>query len=913
MKIISYGALCAICLAQAALARAELSFHLNTSSTNIESNPPSVSKPAYPKYASVSFLQSDSKLDFKSGEIDVKTQCASMGYVIPVSKCTGAMKPSRLCSAESSMKSVAGADGYTTGCCNSNLYTALSPDACANNSTSLNDSCYYDGSKKYRCSCDRARYPYSNSDNTTCGLGGEFDVSDVCVAPNAQGQDISYYSGCCPNSYQECDANNHEVGLGKSCRVQSSKGVVNRYESCTCASHYDTVCSDGKLINVDNVCKRNGLNYTTESNCESLCTKTSETNIDDYLYGNVWHCLYENDGATLKETDEELKGKLCDAPSALGSMLGVETEKAYETCYYQGYTKKIEDCYNTEAVVRCPTDSSRVWCLEGRYCTGYNVGAQACLTGRTANAGANVEICTSSTADKGIRCRYKSDDCNAAWNEGTFNASKFVNYDASDKGDSNHCCKLGYVMNDKGICVANECDRTLYPYEQNPNDDLGIIEKCYEADEEEPLGYKLYFGFSSCNDDPASGGMWLQDEDNPRRCVCARKGENGRSYYLPFDLDLFFGANEAAPYGFNQGRYGKSQSCTDAEGSYYGYTECYVSEKLGTTESTKGMCIYTDYSSDYDVYTYPPEERGIINHLNEILAANGNSEIKKTDSIIDTVKGEENKDNLYCINYNMHCQNNIDAGVNPNSDDVCKMSYNPSNGKKCATGKDEDCAVCYHLSNLKTDADGNPIKENGRYVVDPKNLGLRVKTAYHGRRLNFGFEKCPSGYLGGLLSNGFGTCFKFCDKNNLSKCYLGDIVVDGNNSNKVLGIVWRKTNSQVYIYGQSIYATYDDGVKYVAGYQPAGNTAADYGVGKWHMPRYDEVSGTNLPRYIQNLLRGPGQYLSYGSIDGFWVVGNEDGDYAHIRDCCDSNSDIVKYSKTRQWKVFPLITMSIGG
>ena len=129
MKIISYGALCAICLAQATLARAELSFHLNTSSTNIESNPPSVSKPAYPKYASVSFLQSDSKLDFKSGEIDVKTQCASMGYVIPVSKCTGAMKPSRLCSAESSMKSVAGADGYTTGCCNSNLYTALSPDA----------------------------------------------------------------------------------------------------------------------------------------------------------------------------------------------------------------------------------------------------------------------------------------------------------------------------------------------------------------------------------------------------------------------------------------------------------------------------------------------------------------------------------------------------------------------------------------------------------------------------------------------------------------------------------------------------------------------------------------------------------------------------------------------------------------
>ena len=801
MKIISYGALCAICLAQAALARAELSFHLNTSSTNIESNPPSVSKPAYPKYASVSFLQSDSKLDFKSGEVDVKTQCASMGYVIPVSKCTGAMKPSRLCSAESSMKSVAGADGYTTGCCNSNLYTALSPDACANNSTSLNDSCYYDGSKKYRCSCDRARYPYSNSDNTTCGLGGEFDVSDVCVAPNAQGQDISYYSGCCPNSYQECDANNHEVGLGKSCRVQSSKGVVNRYESCTCASHYDTVCSDGKLINVDNVCKRNGLNYTTESNCESLCTKTSETNVDDTLYQKIWHCLYEPDGATIKTTE----GGLCNfngSEEATGKY-----KNFYTNCETQGFTKSVEDCYNASAILYCPADKSKVWCVESKYCTGYDVSGDACnLTT------ANVTMCPSASADK-LRCRYNNTDCNNGWSEGTYSRTVLNLTSAqtalNDKGMLNTCCKEGYRF-ENGKCVANVCSNIRYPYATNPGTEAGQREECSQADTARPLGYSKHYGFTDCytEDNTEYGqGMWKRKSNNSssadyHKCVCERNSTKKTG--LPFDVSNYYEQNTSTPIGFNKGAYGHSTSCTDEEGSYYGYKDCYIGYNMGTGDN-KYKCEVNEAASYCVAYPYLNSDQ-----VNNFLTQNNIAS-----STVSSNYNPRTSSEAFCVNRYEHY---IDRQGNRKGDDsVAALLI-----EGCDNGTESACNECYHVANLE--------KVNGLWHAHNR---FKLKVNRFETQVNYGFEQCPDGFFKG--AGDYGSCGKYCDANNLASCSNSDIL---RKNGIVIGVVLSRESHRLDISSvQYANKTFDEAIAYSNSYAPTGlENDATFGRGKWHMP-----------------------------------------------------------------------------
>ena len=420
------------------------------------------SKPAfsYPKYAAVSFLKSDSTIEFK-GSLDVKSQCGALGYVIQKSKCTGNMKPSKLCSDDPSMKNVQGADAYTTGCCDSRIYTVKESDECPNNAAKLsNDKCYYEFNGKfqnmYRCACDRGRYQYSTIKGEWCGtIKGtniidytRFNANLACKAyePRTQ-QDEYYFISCCPASYSQCDSTKHQMGRGNECRVigggtLSNPTIISKFEECVCATHYDKICYDGQLIDVNNYCTLdNGrTKFTTETNCESDCTKTSETNIDEYLYGNVWHCLYEPEGATLKESDEELKGGLCNAPQGFSALLGVDTENVYDECHYQGYTKSVSDCYDADTVIHCPTNTSKVWCMEGRYCTGFDVGMQACMQGNIVNPGADIELCSSSTIDKGIRCRYKADSCNEAWSDGGFDSGSFVNYDTSKKGDDERCC-----------------------------------------------------------------------------------------------------------------------------------------------------------------------------------------------------------------------------------------------------------------------------------------------------------------------------------------------------------------------------------------------------------------------------------------------------------------------------------------
>ena len=289
-------------------------------SSIIKPNQTTRSKPTYTRYASVSFLQikDDKPVDFK-GTLDVKSQCGALGYVIPVSKCTGFMKKSKLCSEDSSMTGVAEAKDYTTGCCDSRIYTVTEDQTCPYNSAKLsNDKCYWDGKDMYRCACDRGRYQYSTIKGETCGASfSSYNANLACMAyePRTQQNEL-YFVSCCPSSYSECKTTNHEVGRGNECRVANSlndlvQAVMNpglkdnlihsKFEECPCASHYDTECPTDRVINRNFICKdKNGKIWTQESNCESTCSKTIETNIDSYLYKSSWHCLYRKDGAVIR-------------------------------------------------------------------------------------------------------------------------------------------------------------------------------------------------------------------------------------------------------------------------------------------------------------------------------------------------------------------------------------------------------------------------------------------------------------------------------------------------------------------------------------------------------------------------------------------------------------------------------------
>ncbi len=810
------------------------------------------SKPAfsYPQFAAVSFLKSDSTIEFK-GSLDVKSQCGALGYVIQKSKCTGDMKPSKLCSDDPSMKNVQGADAYTTGCCDSRIYTVKESDECPNNAAKLsNDKCYYEFNGKfqnmYRCACDRGRYQYSTIKGEWCGMikgtniidYTRFNANLACKAyePRTQ-QDEYYFISCCPASYSQCDSTKHQMGRGNECRVigggtLSNPTIISKFEECVCATHYDTICTDGKLIDVSNYCTLdNGVTkFTTETNCESDCTKTSETNIDDYLYGNVWHCLYEPEGATLKQSNEELKGGLCNAPQGFSALLGVSAEGVYDECHYQGYTKSEADCYDADTIIHCPTDPTKVWCMEGRYCTGYDVGAQACMQGNMTNPGANIELCSSSTIDKGIRCKYKADSCNKAWSEGVFDNSSFVNYDTSKKGDDEHCCKRGYVMNENGICVANSCttgeNAGKYPYDQNPSSDQGTLEICYQADPNEPLGYKAYFGYSSCNDDPAKGGMWIQKGPSgaeSRQCICARNGEGGRTYYLPFDSEHYFGNNldssdNYTHTGFNQGVYGETQSCTDSEGSYYGYLSCYIGKAMGTKAANKGMCIPA--SGPISCISYWSNYDEVRPFFDEIIKQAGGSKVSA-----------DNTNGSHCIIKKKHCEDENGNALGDES--ACALVT-----EGCITGKEQACGLCYNVSNLTKD-------ENGLYTAH----GLyKLRTAVWDNTTTCQhFQTCPDGYT----RTGSGMCYKKCYLSDMAKCNFGDTLVD--DAERVIGGVYynslikKPSANPKYLRISSIGSkslNWNDAKAYAAGYYPEGyELDLRFGKGQWHLLDSTESTG----------------------------------------------------------------------
>jgi len=817
------------------------------------------------KLASVQFLTDGTQLKFDKVKGDVKSQCAALGYVLHIDKCGlgNNLSPSYLCSSE--LPDVAGAENYTSGCCNTKLYTAASASQCTDNATATGDYCYWGGSKKYRCTCDKSRYPYSNQDGEACSAGQVFDYTDVCKIRGSDGSVISeHYASCCKVStkegdggYEQCDASNHEVGWGKSCRING--GATLLYEKCVCSSNYQTPCESTRLIDGSDYCKLDGTIYTRESNCESRCTYTSETNIDSYLQDKAWHCLYEKDGATIKDAE----GSLCYNPSVSVApdvipdydTTNVDKDKNYfDDCVAQGFTKSRSDCYVEHLILYCPNDSSKVWCLDGKYCSGYDVGnidrIEAC------NVGANITFCGSK--DQGLRCRYKMDECNACWNDGIYNGTcsnldntkdtqgKYLGYSLVDGKITANCCKFGYYMED-GICKPNVCDKDYYPYALRPDSTLGTVEECYEADASANLGYKAYFGYANCRNDEEKGESWMQDPNNSRRCVCNRTSE--KLGYLPFGIDDYFGTNgDDANPGFNAGGYGLYRSCSDPDGTYYGYTMCYIGRKM--TEN--GECIRAE-RGDYR-YLYPYYS---MVGINESLNHWGYPAI--------TNKSEpRTSEDAYCIHKYTHCEDR--NGRKLGDDEVCALVP-----EGCNLGYEEACNDCYHKSSV---AKGN----DGLYHINTGYL-LTVNTYWNNSRLG-GMTKCPKDYFKSSQHN---LCYGICYTKNFSGCFAGEILVD-DATNYQLGVVYYNKDKTLYLHSLQPYKydTWDNAVTDIAAYAPEGyETHPIFGKGKWIMPR---INGTiTIEQVSRYVILGVLRDNAMGYLYGTWLSPEIDDKYAYYR------------------------------
>lgn len=903
----------------------------------IKPNPITRSKPTAPhiKYASVQFLQSDTQLNFASDKIDIKMQCAALGYAIPASSCTGIMKPGKACSSESGM-TAAEANNYVLGCCNSELYTVDSPSSCADNSTSVNDFCVFrDGGKKYRCKCDRTMYPYNEDDNP---CSGDYNQYGTCKAPvmMSTGSAVTktFYSSCCPSTYQVCDGK--MSGEGGFCTVKSGESYEIKYQNCVCSSSYDTICS-GMMIDPSDYCtddKHPGKKLTRSTNCEGTCTLTRETNIDNYLYGNVWHCLYKSDGASIKIGEDGL----CDGISKITGTL--ETDY-YDECTAQGYNKSEEDCYSADLILRCPNDTSRVWCLDGRYCTGYDVGSlgstDTCYRTVMSRYGYNpakISYCPSIDSSKGTRCRYESDRCNSCWEDGLYKptAAGCVPTESGatteetkkiERGYGGLCCNLGYRFKN-GQCTAVTCSETDYPYDDNPGDYEGKLELCF-AGKADNSGYTTHYGYDGCyTKDNTAGGIWQADPSNPRKCVCDRQDD--LRGWLPFNSTLYFDQNFADPYGFYEGRYGVQNSCTDSTGSYYGYLSCYISSIMSSSE--KGKCLpYTavSYTSAHPYHQNYAEFTNLGNILTKVKLNSTDyfATMAKVSHPITNKLPDKNK--VYCINYYTHCVDKNSCTTAADGTETCTKKVGTDavceQAKTCPNGYESECSKCYSVKNLLQDKNGNIIKNSSGLYDVHGIFTLKAETYNNGGGIEFGFEKCPTNYqgtsgiyLGGSTSiAGFGGCFKYCYTDALSECIAGDILRDrGKTVN--LGIVYGKTSANIYIGGfgtnTDTAVVYNTAVTNITSFAPTGNTNSKFAAGEWCIPTKDEISsgiisdGGTWPLYTTYKFLGRTHILRAA-----WTSSVVDANTVYTRNCCSSTNAAAKTSK---YYMFPVIVLRLS-
>ncbi len=900
------------------------------------------SKPAYPQFASVSFLKSDATVEF-TGTLDVKSQCAALGYIIPVETCTKKKgkyngkegyyySPSKLCSEEDSIAAANKKEAakYTTQCCDMRLYTADENDECPINSAKLsNDFCYWGGKKKYRCACDRGRYQYSTIAGETCGLDdnnqpwGRFNANLACMAYEPRTQNTEFYFiSCCPKEYKICKDSNHEVGRGNECRAllddpRKNRSWVSKYEQCPCASHYDKECDSDKIINRSFVCQNEDTKkfWTFESNCESSCSKTIETNIDSYLYKSSWHCLYRKDGAIVRDDedlfnpdDENAKEGYC------GMFDRINAHGDYDECVAQGFTKSPADCYNQEVMLICPNDATKVWCLDGKYCTGYDVGGtiraklnendssnkkisvcepNAKVVGfsreEEGKNAAKVDFCVEHNDEIGDRCRYKYDapanaafgseeakDCNKCWADGVYNKNAagclFTETgEVARSGKDSKCCNDGYYMLN-GVCTRRVCDRTEYPYEIRPPYDAGDVEECREGDPTTALGYKAFFGYTNCKTDASKGEMWINDPANNRRCICARHGEGGRTYALPFTVEQYYMTNgDSTNLGFNAGYYGMSISCTDADGSYYGYTTCYLGRTMGTG-ANYGTCRMADVYSYCNRTTCAYEGADWIKGW---LHWNG------LDEDVATMKSEpRSMEESFCVNKYTHCESK--DGTKLGDDTVCGMV--PAG---CNLGIEAECNRCYHVYSVYKGDDGLYHKNDAAH-----RGGMTIVTnSCRNTNRYSGVETCPTGFK--KCGGGYGCCYKYCYDNNPAACVSGDILATCPSGNCVRGNtlapgsvgvahVYYNAGGHMHLLNKNKGVgskTWDEAQEYVKTYAPDGLTEHPIvGVGHWKLPVYSgdvrpspTYQGYYTSQQIYMAYYGPAAGEGWGSQGHSWT------------------------------------------
>ena len=481
-------------------------------------------------------------------------------------------------------------------------------------------------------------------------------------------------------------------------------------------------------------------------------------------------------------------------------------------CEAQGYTKSEADCYNAAAIIRCPTNGTKVWCLESKYCTGYDVGGDdACDATK-----AKIEMCPSASAGN-KRCRYKAESCNKGWSEGSIIAATLAltseQTTLNNIGMWDTCCQEGYKYQN-GKCVANVCSRIVYPYPNNPGTEPGQRRECSEADPSKPTGYSKHYGYADCytEDNTEYGqGMWKRKSTNSSeadyyKCVCERNSPTKTG--LPFDVSHYYELNSASPYGFNKGVYGHSVSCTDDEGSYYGYSDCYIRYYMGSG-SNKYKCLPAPTVNYCVVYPYLS-----IGQINTFLQQNNIEPYS-----ISSKKDPRKQEDAYCVSRYNHY---MDRYGNRLGDESVKDLL----VEGCDTGLESACNICYHVSNL--------VKENGLWKAHGR-FKIVVNTDVNQGNLNeqYGFEQCPSGFFKGC--SGYGSCAKYCYAPNYSTCAVNDILKKGD---VVVGLVTYRSSNEIHVLAlQGKTLAFDEAVRWSReDFAPTGlESDPVLGKGKWHM------------------------------------------------------------------------------
>jgi len=333
-----------------------------------------------------------------------------------------------------------------------------------------------------------------------------------------------------------------------------------------------------------------------------------------------------------------------------------------------------------------------------------------------------------------------------------------------------------------------------------PDGTIGEVETCYEGDESASLGYKAYFGYKSCKSDESKGEMWMQDPSNPRKCVCNRTSDT--LGHLPYGIDDYF--NESGSGGFNTGYYGTYRSCSDPDGTYYGYTMCYT----GRVMSSKGRCTTKGPTGYLATYPY----LGIY-YVNNALAHWGLPQISATSEPRSSAQA-------YCVHQYTHCKDR--NGKTLGDADVCALV--PSG---CNLGYEAACNLCYHIASIQKGNDGlYHLNPDYQIIVD----SCRETAKY------IGITKCP---LGLQKASGRNACYGYCYTSDMSKCFPGYVLIDDANSNTKLGVIYIKSGNTLFLQAKDGYRydTWYNAMNISANYAPAGyENHPIFGRGKWKIP-----------------------------------------------------------------------------